>query len=302
MAQWCDCLWVSAFVPPGGPIRTTAGGAPGISRHRLAGPGWHRVHRGVRMWHEASLDETTLVRAAALLLPPGAAVAGRSAALLHGVDVRRPDAPVEVVLPREAPFRSRSGIAVRRALLDPGDIVRIDGMPATSGVRTAFDLTRLEGHVEAVVCLDALLHAGVTSAADLEAYVAARPGWRGVRHARRALDRSDGRAESPMESRLRLILSDGGLPPPVVNEPVTDSSGRFLARPDLRIGSVLIEYDGAVHRDAPVFVRDLARQNRLVHEGFVVLRYTAEDVLRRPSVIVTQVRAALPHPPTPRRS
>jgi hypothetical protein len=279
------------------PFPSSDQGAYGVPRHRLSDGLWRRVHRGVRVWHEVPLDAALLLRAAALLLPAGAAVGGRSAALLHGVDLRRPDGRTEVVLPRDAAFRQRPGLKVRRAQLDRADVVVVDAIPVTSGVRTAFDLARLESPAEAVVCLDALLHSAVVSAAEVLAYAAERPGWRGVRLACRAIERSDGAAESPMETWLRLLLLDAGLPRPLVNVPIRDADGRFLARPDLRIRHVLIEYDGAVHRERQVFVHDLRRQNRLVDAGFTVLRYTADDVRRRPSTVIEQVRAALSRPP-----
>ncbi len=78
-----------------------------------------------------------------------------------------------------------------------------------------------------------------------------------------------------------------------MNESVCDAQGRFLARPDLRIGRVIIEFDGAVHRSAQCHRDDVRRQNNLIRAGYVVLRYTAADVYQRPADIVAEVRAAL---------
>ncbi|HZB50087.1 MAG TPA: glucodextranase DOMON-like domain-containing protein, partial [Mycobacteriales bacterium] len=230
----------------------------------------------------------------------GGAIGGRTAAWLHGADSTEQDAPVEVVLPREAAYAPRDGLRVRRALLTGEDVVEVDGIPVTTAVRTAFDLARLEPLVEAVTGVDALVHAGAVTAAEVEAYAAACRGWRGVRRCADALGHVDGAAESPMESRLRMLLVLDGLPRPVVNQPLHDAYGCFLARPDLRIEHVLVEYDGSVHRDRDQFDRDLRRQNRLVNAGFTVLRYTAADVYRRPALVAAQVRRALlsgpPHP------
>ena len=57
-----------------------------------------------------------------------------------------------------------------------------------------------------------MLHAGLVTIEELVTAVDARPRWRSVRLARRALPLLDGRAESPMESRLRLIWVLGGFP------------------------------------------------------------------------------------------
>lgn len=252
---------------------------------------------GVRIWHEEPLDRLTVIRAVALVLPAGGVIGGRTAAWLHGADVLgadmlEADARTEVVLPRDTPFAPRAGVLVRRALLTEADRIERLGVPVTSGVRTAFDLARLEPLVEAVTCVDALLHQHVTTAPEIARYAACCRGWRGVRRAATVLEHVDAGAESPMESRLRMVLVLGGLPRPVANQPLRDRSGSFLGRPDLRIGHVLIEYDGRLHRDAATFVADLTRQNRLVNEGYTVLRYTAAD-LRHPTTILSQVRHAL---------
>jgi very-short-patch-repair endonuclease len=75
---------------------------------------------------------------------------------------------------------------------------------------------------------------------------------------------------------------------------VVDAIG-FVARLDLayprfRIG---IEYDGGHHRERAVFRRDVARLNRLRLCGWTVLRFTADDVLRHPQIVVEQVRDVL---------
>jgi very-short-patch-repair endonuclease len=55
---------------------------------------------------------------------------------------------------------------------------------------------------------------------------------------------------------------------------------------------VLVEFDGEVHRERRVFVEDVRRRNRLVLEGWTVLRFTSADVLRAPEdVVATVVRA-----------
>jgi hypothetical protein len=274
------------------PFRSAEAIGAGLTRGRLASPTWRRLFRGVRVWHEAPIDYVLLVRAAALALPAGGVIGGRSAAFLHGVNVLAPGAEVSVVLRRDTPMAPRAGMVIRRAELPSGDVTAVDSVPATTQLRTAFDLARLEPLADAVSCLDAFLRAGLC-AHELAAYVADHPGWRGVRRAATALGYADGGAESPMESRLRMLLVLSGLPRPVVNAPLYDASGSFLARPDLRIDRVLIEFDGRIHRDADVFVNDLRRQNRLLGAGYIVLRYTAEDLYRRAQAIPLEVRAAL---------
>ena len=97
-------------------------------------------------------------------------------------------------------------------------------------------------------------------------------------------------AESPMETRLRWMLLDSGLPRPQVQAELRNDDGRFLGRADLYYPSarLVIEYDGANHRDR--LVEDNRRQNALLGAGFKLLRFTAAD---RPEAITTLVRRAL---------
>lgn len=219
-------------------------------------------------------------------------VSGASAAWLHGVDVRRaPHAPLEVTLPRNAPMGPRAGLAVRRALLPDDDIVAVGGIPVTSVLRTAFDLSRRPPLVEAVVALDAFLHVALVRTDELVDYALAHPRWRGVRQIAEVVALAEPRAESPMETRLRVLLVLAGLPRPDVQIEVYAADGTFIARLDLgyrqlRLG---IEFDGDDHRDRATFVRDLRRQNALREIGWTLLRYTGADCYRYPRRIVVQV-------------
>lgn len=102
-------------------------------------------------------------------------------------------------------------------------------------------------------------------------------------------------AESPMETCLRLLLHDAGLPPGIAQYEIRNSGGRFVARvdlawPELRLA---IEYEGDHHRERGQFRRDVARLNALRAAGWTVLRFTADDVLRRPDRTVRQIVAAI---------
>jgi hypothetical protein len=98
-----------------------------------------------------------------------------------------------------------------------------------------------------------------------------------------------------MESRLRLVLVDGGLPRPVTQFEVFDGAGFFVARIDLayREARVGVEYEGDHHRGRGVFAADLRRINALRALDWTILRFSADDVLRHSGRIVAQVRAVL---------
>ncbi|MBO0686900.1 MAG: DUF559 domain-containing protein, partial [Candidatus Dormibacteraeota bacterium] len=110
---------------------------------------------------------------------------------------------------------------------------------------------------------------------------------------RRVLVLAEPAAESPMETRLRLVLVLAGLPRPVAQVSLRDDTGEFLARPDLYYpqARLAIEYDGGTHRGS--LTADNRRQNRLQRSGVRLLRYTAPDVYGRQDAIVAEVRALL---------
>ena len=136
------------------------------------------------------------------------------------------------------------------------------------------------------------LHKRVVRLEALDEYAAAHVQRRGVARLRRVIALAEPVAESPIETRLRLIVVLAGLPRPRAQVSLHDDRGRFLGRPDLlypaeRLG---LEYDGGTHRDS--LAHDDRRQNRLLNAGYRLLRFTAGD-LHRPDSVVAQVRTAL---------
>ena len=62
----------------------------------------------------------------------------------------------------------------------------------------------------------------------------------------------------------------------------------------LRAAKVIVEIDGwAAHSDRVAFQRDRTRHSRLVAEGFVVLRFTWDDLTERPAYVLSTLRRAL---------
>jgi len=118
-------------------------------------------------------------------------------------------------------------------------------------------------------------------------------GHRGFARLERVVGLAEPATESPMETRLRMVLVLAGLPRPAVQVPIYDQPGRFLGRPDLYYATVRLglEYDGASHRGS--LASDTQRQNRLLAAGIRLLRFTAADVRGAPDLIVRQVRAVI---------
>jgi hypothetical protein len=146
---------------------------------------------------------------------------------------------------------------------------------------------------DGVVILDMALRAGLLTLDDLREWIDDHPRHRGIGRLGRAIFLADAASESPMETRLRVLLVTNGLPRPCVQKSLVGPDGSFIARPDLFYADarLVIEYDGAGHRDK--LAADNRRQNRIVEAGYRVLRYAAGDILHRPAGVVDEVRRAL---------
>lgn len=132
--------------------------------------------------------------------------------------------------------------------------------------------------------------------AELEAAVASMGSARGARVARQALQDIRIGTDSPMETRLRLLLVAAGLPEPVIGHTVTDRNGDFVATPDLCYlqERIAIEYEGAIHQtDARVYAEDIERRELLEDAGWLVIRVIKGHVFTNPGWLVERVRRAL---------
>ena len=275
----------------GGPFTLQEALAAGLSGSALRSSAWRRVARGLYVHSSVPDDPVVILGGVRRLLPEGAVFAGRSAAALQGVRVPYGD-PIQVIAPGASGASRGAFVNLSRADLDPGDVLCHCGVPATSLPRAALDICRETPLVEAVALLDEMLHDGFVAPDLLTEAVERWRGKHGIDRLRSAARLADGRSESPMETRLRLLLIRAGLPRPEVQADIHDAQGRFIARVDLFYPDVrlCIEYDGANHRDR--LEEDDRRQNRILAANYGLLRYTAADFRGDQRRIAQEVRAA----------
>ena len=141
---------------------------------------------------------------------------------------------------------------------------------------------------DSVVALDSALRQRLTTTAAVSALLP-----RGADlSARVALALADGRSRSPLETVARLSLRAAGLR--VEAGVVVPMVGEV----DLVVeGRVVVELDGfAYHSGRREFDDDRRRDRELAPQGFIVLRFTARDVLYGDGRLVATVRAALAAP------
>ncbi|HKT83022.1 MAG TPA: DUF559 domain-containing protein [Solirubrobacterales bacterium] len=274
------------------PISLREAREAGIPRKQLRSREWQRVAVGLYAPASMPADANLRLRAAVKRLPRGAVFSDRTAGWLLGLDLPPCD-PIEAIVTPGGGVWTRSGVRVRRAPVPPRDIVSVGGFRATSPLRTVTDLAARLPRVEAVIATDAALNRRLVNLESLDNWARAAAGRKGVRQLRWTLSMADAGAESPLETRLRLLLVEAHLPRPQTQIDLHDAAGRFLGRADLYFPNarLVIEFDGGVHRDR--LVEDDRRQNRILGAGFAMLRFTGPDVLGAPAKVVQAVRDAL---------
>jgi very-short-patch-repair endonuclease len=201
-----------------------------------------------------------------------------SAALHHGWEVKEVPEKPHVLVPRNrnVPQRFRDGVVLHRRDLAPDDV--------SAGIATSRELTleqclRLLPYDEALVIADsALRHGEHATLARAAALVRGRGQDRAARVAR------DARAKSAnaFESVTRAICH--GVPGLRVEPQVVISDPFVWARPDLvaRHIELAIECESYTwHGNRAGFRKDVRRYTLLTASGWLVLRFTWEDVMFR---------------------
>ena len=265
-----------------------------LTERVLRGPRYRRVFPDIYVLADAPADLAARSRGALLLASGQCALSGYSAAELLGAGCAPADTNAELTVPG-GDLREQPGLTIHRDLLASDEIIDSGGVLITSMLRTAWDLARWLPTVEAVVAMDALARVGRFAPQAVLRIQDRYPRARGRRRVPGVIDLADPRAESPMETRSRLVLVLRGLPRPELQYNVYDELGEFVARLDMAYPrlKLAIEYDGRGHLTAWQQQADARRLNRLDACGWSVRRFTAPDILRTPDATAAQIREAL---------
>jgi hypothetical protein len=245
----------------------------------------------------AALTRRGRIRAAVVSCGDSAVAALHSAAELHGIAVPFDPFVHVAVAPAASRTRPRQPwLRIHQYELRTSERACIDGVPTTSIDRTLTDLICRRPRFDAVALLDSALGSGATEPADL--YLRLAPALRrrrGAIAARRYLVECDGRAQSPLETCVRLRCVDGGVPPEALQYPVTNGQGEVLGYADLAWPSrrLAVEADGrGPHANPEALFVDRRRQNDFHRAGWRVFRFTWDDC-RHPAYIPNMLRTAL---------
>ncbi|NIH82514.1 DUF559 domain-containing protein [Amycolatopsis viridis] len=252
--------------------------------------------RGVIIDGRRVLDPLTRAAAAVLAAGPEAVLSRHTAAWLHGCTAAQSN-HTHVTVPYSVWVRSKAGLVVHHDRFDRGDVVELHGLPVFALELVLADLLCVEERWKALACLDQALneqppHEVADFRKEVDRRLMERDDRRGIRNAEALLALGTTGAESPQESRLRLIIIDAGFPIPVTQHPIITLQGELLYRldlawPELRIG---VEYDGYEAHEGRE-TQDAARDARLSSRGWCIIRVRKGD-LADPARFLTELREA----------
>lgn len=266
--------------------------AAGISPRQLRGSRFRRIFTGVYV--DARVRDDPLVRAeAALLLHPATAYASHlTAARIRRLPVpTHPDEHVTVRRPEDRTKRSGIRCHVGR----PTELVRVRGVLVSGPHQLYVELASVLSLVDLVVVGDALVRtSGVTPESLVAACRASTDRHAGAALRAALLVRAE--VDSPMETRLRLLIVLAGLPEPTVNYKIRDERGVVVRRLDLSYPQVklIVEYDGRQHVEVIAnWNSDIDRREELDEDEWRLLVVTGEGIYKDPQRTVTRVHRAL---------
>lgn len=257
---------------------------------------WLRLQPAVYLVEPHRRHEVrTIARAALLAGPDGAVTRHLLAAHLYGLAGAPDLVRAELAAPAASGRHSTEQLIVHRtAAVELAEIAAPQGFPATMPCRTLADIADRCADWQLLAALDSVLRQRLATTELLTAKAAEWTGRAGADRLRRMTRLATSASDSAFESRFRLALHEGALPTPELQISVT--VGRFSYRIDLgwsrwRIG---IELDGrAFHGSAEAVLEDRRRQNALLTAGWLILRFTWDDLVHRPWQVLATIREAL---------
>lgn len=265
-------------------------------RHRLQSGAWQRVFRGVFAVLPVRNRDRALARAACLISGPDALASHVTAARLHKLDGLGPHRKEGVHITRSrGTGHQRTGLIQHWADVPVEARTDVEGIPSTALAWTVADVGRNADRLTAICLMESAMRKGV-AVQDVLAAAAGRPGsaklsaW---------LDSADARSANRLETKVRLDLTDAGIPPDELQYEVRIGELALYIDMAYLKQKVAIETDGRdAHTRRAQFVWDRRKWTLLREDGWTLVHLTWEDARSRPYVVQTVYRALrLPNSP-----
>ncbi|UFN43090.1 hypothetical protein [Nocardioides okcheonensis] len=266
--------------------------AHGLTDKVLRGPGYRQLFRGVLV--ASSTPATPLQRVCgALLLQHELAWAS------HASAGRVKEAPIPTIADEHVSVAHQKMRRHHRGLRchvgDPTGVVVERGVRVSGDVEMFIELGGQLGLVDLVVVGDWLVRrrgaspAQLVRACELSRHKDARKALAAASYVRRDVD-------SPMETRLRMLLVLAGLPEPRVNLTIRDEEGGVVRRYDLCYPDcrVAVEYNGKVHVEVlATWEDDLERRADIDEDEWRLVVVVSSGIYRDPLRTLRRIHRVL---------
>lgn len=263
---------------------------------------FHRLFQGIYVARTVDVTPLLVAEAAVLSVDPlGAWASHATAARVWELPI--PPLPGEhVTVLRRSQRRGRPQISCHSA--PDGLITKFDHVDVSAPAQVFVDLAALIPLVDLVVVGDHMVRNGLVTPTELVEHssVVKCPG---AALARRAAALVREGVDSPMETRLRLLIVLAGLPEPEVNALVGDELSRNKYDLSYLHSRTIIEYDGKHHVEREdQWESDLLRREAIDTDGWRILVFIAKDVYTSPGKTLERIHRVLlqrGEPDVPRR-
>ncbi|RYB94151.1 hypothetical protein EUA93_07210 [Nocardioides oleivorans] len=277
---------------PTRPFLRAEGLEHGLTEKTMRGPGYRRLFRNVLVASTTPPTPLQRVRGALVLQCEAAWASHVSAARVKGCPIPT-IADEHVSVPHQKLRRHHRG--VRCHVGDPAGVVVEKGMRVSGDIPMFIELSGQLTLVDLVVVGDWLVRRrGVTPEQLVSACTKSRHRDRRKAMAAAAFVRRG--ADSPMESRLRMLLVLAGLPEPAVNLEVRDDAGELIRKYDLSypVVKVAVEYNGKVHIEViATWEDDLERRADMDDEDWRLVVVISAGIYKDPLRTLRRVHRVL---------
>jgi hypothetical protein len=267
------------------------------------------VGRGVERLRDHPWTFEARCRAALDLAGPGAVLAGRTAARLHGFYRYRHAEEIEVMIRRGRDHHTAIGRVLQSGWLPAAHLTEVDGFPVTTPARTFFDLcarpsVRMsvnhpvhERNMRAVYD-DCVARRGVTFVLEAAVLVVlAKRGRPGTQLVRRILLTTGDQyvpTASDTERLFANLVEAYDLPAPERQVDISGPRG-WIGRVDFvwRNARLVVEVDSTFHDSEFEKKADAARDAELERIGYTVRRVRYDEIVRHPGRLALELGTAL---------
>lgn len=268
--------------------------AAGITVKELTSSRYQKVFYNLYVSADVVITPQIRAQAALHLADPDSYASYHTAAELWGLPVPHND-QTHITVPERGDRLRRNGVKSHLGQEGARRTIRT-GIPASTPEQTFIDLAAFGVNlVDLVVLGDPMLKAKLTTVPTLMNAIESWAGY-GTRLALRAARLMREGVDSPMETRLRLLIVFAGMPEPTVNVIVRGEDGSWRMRFDLCYldQRLIVEYDGRKHADSTEqWERDIYRREELDQMDYRLLIVTSRGVYSEPQRTLERVRDAL---------